>query len=403
MISRVAGLTITASALFLLVVAIMLNSAALFYMCTAMILTIGASRLQAWLSVRALRFERVAPETASQGERIKVEFTVWSERKIRRPLITVVDNLPARMGATEVSPSLPIAPAQDQPIRTQYRFRPMRRGKFAWSGLTVTGTDALGLVTMTREYATPPSEILVLPAPIPVSLELPVGAGWGHNESASGRSRGPGLEPYGVREYTHGDSLRFVHWRSSARAGRLLVREFETGSNPSVVFFIQRSSGSDIGPPGTSTLDTMCGHVAFLIEKSLREGAKVELPQLEDRPRPSATHERYRELLELLAEFQADSPLRLSDDLLAHRDRIEPGAVIYALMSVTDPGFVSACQSLRGLNVSVWPLLYDASAAAPRKRLLGHVSAASEEFIMDLQSGGMQPAVLPLALLEVEA
>lgn len=37
----------------------------------------------------------------------------------------------------------------------------------------------------------------------------------------------------GVREYVHGDSPRHVHWALSARAGRLLVREFEAEGFPS--------------------------------------------------------------------------------------------------------------------------------------------------------------------------
>lgn len=38
---------------------------------------------------------------------------------------------------------------------------------------------------------------------------------------------GSGLEIFGVREYRRGDSLRRIHWRTSARHGELVVREFE--------------------------------------------------------------------------------------------------------------------------------------------------------------------------------
>jgi len=36
----------------------------------------------------------------------------------------------------------------------------------------------------------------------------------------------------GVREFVHGDSPRLIHWASSARVGRLLVREFEAEGLP---------------------------------------------------------------------------------------------------------------------------------------------------------------------------
>src|SRR5688572_18883416 len=170
---NVAGLALTTAALFLAVIAVLIGASALFYMSTAMVATIGASRLQAWLSVRGLRFEGVAPESVTAGDLVTVEIVVWSERRIRRPLVVIEDNLPPRLQADNQAVSLPIAPAYDQPIRTQYQFRPKRRGVYRWSGLTVHGTDALGLVTMSKRYSTANSEMTVLPLPIPVSIELP--------------------------------------------------------------------------------------------------------------------------------------------------------------------------------------------------------------------------------------
>jgi uncharacterized protein (DUF58 family) len=49
---------------------------------------------------------------------------------------------------------------------------------------------------------------------------------------------GSGTEMFGVREYRPGDPLRRIHWRSSARRGELVVREYE--------------------PPGVQTLGIFC-------------------------------------------------------------------------------------------------------------------------------------------------
>jgi uncharacterized protein (DUF58 family) len=45
------------------------------------------------------------------------------------------------------------------------------------------------------------------------------------NNSEGNAVRGPGTEPHGVREWRHGDDHRHVHWRSTARHGRLVVLE----------------------------------------------------------------------------------------------------------------------------------------------------------------------------------
>ncbi|MBI1757241.1 MAG: hypothetical protein HYR64_09065, partial [Fimbriimonas ginsengisoli] len=57
---NVAGTALGVAALFLGIVAVLLNSEALFYMATAMVVLIAACRVQAWLSVLGLTVERVA-------------------------------------------------------------------------------------------------------------------------------------------------------------------------------------------------------------------------------------------------------------------------------------------------------------------------------------------------------
>ena len=224
---HLAGFALTWASVFLAIVAILIGAPALFYITTALIATICGCRIQAYLAVRGLRLERVAPQSARVGDLITIEISVWSLRKLKRTLVTVWDNLPPSLALSHRSPSLPIAPAFDQPVRTQYQLRALKRGFFKWNGVSVTGTDALGLISKSKAYETAPAEIIVYPRPLPVSLELPSASGWGVNESESGRTRGAGIELRGIREYRFGDSLRHIHWPSSARTGQLLVKEFE--------------------------------------------------------------------------------------------------------------------------------------------------------------------------------
>lgn len=39
--------------------------------------------------------------------------------------------------------------------------------------------------------------------------------------------KGPGSDFHGLRDYSEGEDLRLVHWKTSARAGRLMIREWE--------------------------------------------------------------------------------------------------------------------------------------------------------------------------------
>ena len=373
----------------------MLNSPALFYMGTALIATIGACRLQAWLSVRGLRFERIAPESVRVGDLVTVEITVWSDHKIRRPLIEIVDAKPQRMIISSLSKSLPIAPAYDLPIQTQYQFRPLKRGRYKWSGLTVEGTDALGLVSTRKHYETSPAEMTVLPRPIPVSFDIPSAAGWGISEAESGQARGAGLEPRGVRNYLHGDALRHVHWRSSAKRGELLVKEFEAGTQAAAAFLIQQTKGTDIGSGANTTLELICGHAVFLAETLLRQGANVEFPNLEIPKRHGSMHERLNEIYELMAGVQADTDSTIGLQAANLVGELPTGSILFLMMSVADPSLYPVISLLVSKGTSVVPLLYDASHFETKQRV---VSATNPEFMGALRDAGAVPSVMPVEM-----
>jgi len=390
---NVARLSLTMASIFLAVVAVLIQAPSLFYMGTALFATIGGSNLQAWLAVRGLRFERIAPASVRIGDLVTIEIAIWSERKIRRPLITVLDKLPGRFRVRGLTPSLPVAPSYDQPIVTQYQFRAMRRGKYRWSGLTVIGSDALGMVTKRRDYETEPTEIIIVPRPIPVSIELPVASGWGISESESGQTRGAGIEPRGIREYVHGDSLRHVHWRSTARTGRLLVKEFEAGTHAAAAFIFQRTPGSDIAGDGIGTLDLMCGHVLFLADLFLQQGARVELPGLESTASHLLPSERVREISEVLAVIADDSSQSLATELHQLRGSMPPGSVIFVLMSVAEEAMAVAIPALSVQGTTIVPLLYDPRALAPKYAGLG---ATDENFVSMLRMNGAHPIIMPM-------
>ncbi len=395
MIRRIASLAVPLAAAFLAVMALLQNAPALFYMTTAFVMILAACQVQSRLSVRGLHFDRIAPDSARIGDLITVEIIVWSDIKIRRPLITIEDDLTQRLMVTKRSPSLPIAPAYDSPIRTQYQFRARRRGKFKWSGLTVIGSDALGLITKSRHYETTPTEITILPRPIPVSLELPAAAGWGISENESGSNRGAGIDPWGIRPYAHGDSLRHVHWRSSARTGVLQVREFEAGAHASAAFVIQKTLNTDLGPEGQTSLDLMCGHAVFLAENFLRQGMQVTFPTLEAEASAGLGMERIAEVYDLLAAVAAVSAITLGEEMGALSINLSPGSVIFVMIGVEDKTLLNAIADLAKKGTRVVPLVYDAFSMATKPPTSG-ATATNVTFMEQLRVLGAMPVVMPL-------
>lgn len=392
-VNNIAGVALTTSSIFLLVVAVTLNSPHLFYMSTALIVTIAAARMQAFLAVRRLSISRIVPPQVQVGQWAQVDFAVATDRSSRRPLISIWDQLPLRLANETLTPSTPVAPAIGQTVYSTYRFQPKKRGRFRWSKVSVVGTDALGLISAVREYSAGPAEMLVLPAPIPVQFDVSSAAGWGTSETEHGLSRGTGIEPRGIREYVQGDSMRYIHWRSTARTGRLTVKEFETGSNAAVAFIVQNSRGSDIGMGARTTLELICGHLAYICGRILRQGIRVQFPLQEEGVGSVLPIEREQEVLRILADLTGDSVRSLASDVDDSKQRLMPGSTVYIALSVADQNLPAAIQSLRRGGHAVVCMAYDARVFDPKFKSL---SATDPAYIDELRGAGAMVRTMPL-------
>ena len=387
------------AAMFLMTMALLIDSPALFYMATAMLATIGASRLQAYWSVRALRIERIAPPAVHVGQETTVSMIVWSERKIKRPLITVLDMLPARLRNSPRTPSLPIAPAFDQPVMTRYSFRPMRRGRYRWNEVSVKGTDTLGLQSTTKLYETEPAELIVYPTPIPINVDIRPSGGIGVSESESGQYRGAGIEPRGVREYVPGDPQRYVHWASTARTGKIMVKEFEAGSGLTGWFFLQRKTGTEIGQGQLTSFEVMCGHARYLAEQFMRRGASVSFPPAATRDPAADFQDRLKQLDEVLTDIMPDSSVDLSVEINSVRSKIERGGTAYFHIVRQDsalPGVISSFPDINFVALVYDPKDYEAKV--PRD----YAPATDPAYTRQLEEAGAKVIIVPGARWEAD-
>ncbi len=61
-------------------------------------------------------------------------------------------------------------------------------------------------------------------------------------------------EFHGIRPYQRGDSPRWIHWRTSARRGELMVREFEETSNDNLLLVVDPWAPAQSGESRAPTL-----------------------------------------------------------------------------------------------------------------------------------------------------
>lgn len=95
------------------------------------------------------------------------------------------------------------------------------------------------------------------------------------HETLHNRARtGAGEEYLGVREYRAGDPIRNVHWKTSARANRLVVREFEEEAAARVAVVV---AGLDAGDPPDSGFEALVAAAASIARYALMTGHPVDL------------------------------------------------------------------------------------------------------------------------------
>ena len=121
---------------------------------------------------------------------------------------------------------LPAMPAHSQ-VEARMEVTPLRRGPLRFTGATIARADALGIF---RGFVkvTKPGTVLVLPRRYPVpALELPGARQHQRGGVTHASAIGDSEEFVSLRDYRPGDPLRHIHWKSWARTGRPIVKEFQ--------------------------------------------------------------------------------------------------------------------------------------------------------------------------------
>jgi hypothetical protein len=126
------------------------------------------------------------------------------------------------------------------------------RGRHEIVQLMLLGSDVLGLFRVRRRLMTTTEEKpeFVVGPPLLLDSSTAHAAGRGRLETGSHRVLrfGVGDEVRGTRPYVSGDDLRHVHWKSTARAGELVVREWEHTGHSAVLVVWDGARGTTWGP-----------------------------------------------------------------------------------------------------------------------------------------------------------
>jgi len=94
-------------------------------------------------------------------------------------------------------------------------------------------------------------------------------------ESALTRRKGMGIDILGIREYVSGDDFRRIAWKATAKAQRLMVKEYEGRSFRNIVVVVVLHSGHFAGDP--PPIQHISRAIVDLVDKALKRGMNVRV------------------------------------------------------------------------------------------------------------------------------
>jgi uncharacterized protein (DUF58 family) len=321
------------------VVAFIFGSRALFPVAAGLVLAVPLAL--AWVRI-TLRQPHVSRHWLPQGdlhERDDVAIELVLEREPGAPLPGVVAHERiGRLGEEEVE----LRPRGRGRHSGSYFVFDVPRGRHRFAPVRLSISDPFGLAE--AALALDEQQALVV-YPRLAELErifFDGGAGPEHGRRLLLR-RTVGFEIHSVRDYQQGESLRRVHWPSTARRGALMVKELEDSPRDEVAVLLDGDPAGVAGSPSDSSFDAAVRAAGSILLAQIRHGRRCVLA-LNTAGRETQTVSsdgpEWRRALELLAAAEPDaqrpaaallesgvSPVARSLDLVVITSRIEPGLV----------------------------------------------------------------------------
>lgn len=232
-----------------------------------LVLAGATARLWARLAEEGVRAQRrVTGTTHVEGDDVVVELDLHRPRFLPVGAITVRQPFGA-LGACEL---------RVHRGHTQTALRGVPRGRYTLAASEIVLEDPLGLERVSV-LAGPPLRLTVHPRVVEPATLFSDG-GMREQGGRRARLRSPsGFELHAVREYQEGEPLRAVHWPSTARRARLMVKDMDDAPRDDIVVVLDQDPGALAGERGSSSFDAAVRAAGSIVRAHAARGRRVAL------------------------------------------------------------------------------------------------------------------------------
>jgi uncharacterized protein (DUF58 family) len=161
-------------------------------------------------------------------------------------------------------------------LRGRYSIAAAPRGRYRMDGAELLLADPFGLAEA-RIKMDRADQMLVYPRIYELEGLFTDGGTPGGDRGRSMLHRASGYDLHSIREHQVGESLRRVHWRSTARRRRLMVKELQDTPRDEACVLLDGDASAVVGEPPDSSFDMQVRAAASLLRRMSDAGQRSSL------------------------------------------------------------------------------------------------------------------------------
>jgi uncharacterized protein (DUF58 family) len=267
-----------------------------------------------------------------------------------------------------------------------------RRGEYSLGNINARITDPLGFLSINQRFGWGQYVIV-----FPHTIDVPYFQALPHQEPGSSPRRwfasqtSPNASR--VREYNSGDSLRYIHWNTTAHTGNLMVKDFDPDHTNYVYkdiwIILDTAASSQFGEGMESTSEYAVTIASSLAKKYLDSGKKVGLLASGDKSYlhlPETGEEQMVSVMRSLALIQPGGEVPVDTLLTSQEERFDFGSAIIVISSSDIKRMGAPLRRIVKRGTTVTAILLDAISFG------GNISAA--ETARGLVSSGVHAYIV---------
>jgi uncharacterized protein (DUF58 family) len=248
------------------------GASALYAPAVGLVLAVALALLWTRLLSRPLRLHRsLDRERPVEGDDVAVRVELEPEGGGILPGSVRLHDPAGGLGVRDV-----VVPREGRRLYTVYRLERVPRGRYRFTGAEVAIEDPFGLARQ-RQQLSDTGTLIVYPRLANLTTLFSERGLRAHGGGRMLLRRPAGFDLHSVREYEDGESLRRVHWPSTARRQQLMVKELEDAPRDEVVVVLDAQAGFGGGQRPEWSFDVQVRAAGSILAAHARRGRNASL------------------------------------------------------------------------------------------------------------------------------